>query len=121
MQLNKQVVKSVGLGLLAASAVLAPMVLFAADAQDLSGLSTNLSKQVGAAESLLKNVARLAGVGFVLAGLVKFKAHKDNPTQVALSVPITLLLIGGALVGLPSIVSTSSKTLGATETAAAAP
>lgn len=58
----------------------------------------------------LSNVAELITVGSYLAGLafsigaiMKFKQHKDNPTQVPVGTPVALVFIAAALLFLPSI------------------
>ncbi len=40
----------------------------------------------------------VAGFGFAAAGILKFKAHKDNPTQVPLGAPVALVFFGAALI-----------------------
>jgi intracellular multiplication protein IcmD len=72
----------------------------------------------GAVKGNLKNIASLitagayvAGMGFAVGAIVKFKAHKDNPTQVAISVPIAMLFIGAALLFAPSVFKTTGATL----------
>jgi intracellular multiplication protein IcmD len=53
----------------------------------------------------------VAGFGFAVAAIVKFKAHKDNPTQIAISMPIALLFVAAALIGIPSVFKTTGSTL----------
>lgn len=60
---------------------------------------------------LIKWAAYIMGVGFALAGMLKFKAHKDQPVQVPLSQPIVLLLIAAGLVGLPAVIDVMKGTL----------
>ncbi len=60
---------------------------------------------------LIKWASYIMGVGFALAGMLKFKAHKDQPVQVPLSQPIVLLLIAAGLVGLPAVVDIMKGTL----------
>lgn len=55
--------------------------------------------------------AYIAGMGFAVAAVVKFKAHKDNPTQVMISQPIVLLFVAAALMFMPSVFSSVGKTL----------
>jgi intracellular multiplication protein IcmD len=69
-------------------------------------------------QSNLSNVAKLitagayvAGMGFGVGAIVKFKAHKDNPTQVAISVPIAMLFIAAALLFVPSVFKSTGQTL----------
>lgn len=70
------------------------------------------------ATSNLQNVARLvtaasyvAGMAFAVGGIVKFKAHKDNPTQIPIGTPIALLFVGAALMFAPTVFKVSGSTL----------
>ena len=58
----------------------------------------------------MANVAKLitagsyiAGMGFGVGSIVKFKAHKDNPTQIPVGTPIALLFVAAALLFMPSV------------------
>ena len=42
---------------------------------------------------------------------MKFKAHKDNPTQVPIGTPIALSLIAALLLFLPSILGVAGETI----------
>ena len=66
----------------------------------------------------LKNIALLitaasyvAGMGFAVGAVVKFKAHKDNPTQIPIGMPVALLFVAAALLFIPSVFSSSGATL----------
>lgn len=66
----------------------------------------------------LSNIAKLitagsyvAGFGIAVAAIVKFKAHKDTPTQVHLSQPIVLLFVAAALIFIPAVFKTTGVTL----------
>lgn len=68
--------------------------------------------------SNLANIARLvtgasyvAGMAFAVGAIVKFKAHKDNPTQIPIGTPIALLFIGAALIFIPTVFRVSGSTL----------
>ena len=54
----------------------------------------------------------LAGFGFAIAGVFKFKQHKDNPQQAPLGTCIAMLLVGISLIFLPSIITVGGGTLG---------
>lgn len=73
-------------------------------AQTVTDSMTNVAKLITAA-------SYVAGVGFAMMGMLKFKAHKDNPTQVPLSQPIVLLAIAAGLVFLPNLISTGGSTI----------
>lgn len=69
-------------------------------------------------QSSFSNVAKVMtagayvmGIGFVIASLFKFKAHKDNPTQVQIGTPIALLFIGAAMIFIPSVMKTGGATV----------
>jgi intracellular multiplication protein IcmD len=53
----------------------------------------------------------VGGLGFALGAIMKFKAHKDNPTQIPVGTPIALLFIAAALIFLPTIFSSTGTTL----------
>ena len=52
-----------------------------------------------------------AGLGFAVGAILKFKAHKDNPTQIPVGTPIALLFIAAALLFMPSIFLAAGKTI----------
>ncbi len=53
----------------------------------------------------------IGGFGLVCASMFKFKAHKDNPTQVPLGTPVALFSIGVLLAFLPAILSPAGVTI----------
>lgn len=66
----------------------------------------------------LANVAKLitaasyvAGMAFAVGAVVKFKAHKDNPTQIPIGTPVALLFVGAALIFIPTVFKVSGATL----------
>lgn len=82
-----------------------------AQAQGLSDIVGNVQENVITLGPLLTIISYIAGVGFAIAGIVQFKAHKDNPTQVPLSKPLVYLGVGAALLFLPSIMATAGTTV----------
>ena len=83
---------------------------FGAMADDMTG-------QMGEFGSMLVAVAFVAGIGFVVVALFKFKQHKDNPTQVTIGTPAMLLFIGIFLIYLPNLITTGGSTVGYTSSA----
>ena len=53
----------------------------------------------------------MAGIGFAMAGILQFKAHKDNPAQVPLSKPIVYVCVGAFLLFLPQLMGTAGKSV----------
>ncbi len=73
-------------------------------AKTVTGNLSNIANLIGAA-------AYVAGIAFALTGLMKFKAHKDNPQQTPLSQPIVLIMIAAGLIFLPSMITAAGGTL----------
>lgn len=84
---------------------------FASGNQDLAAVAGTLYKNIKALSDLLTIISYIAGIAFAIAGVVQFKAHKDNPGQVPLSKPIVYLGVGAALLFLPSIITTAGSTV----------
>ncbi len=53
----------------------------------------------------------VAGLAFAIGAIMKFKQHKDNPTQITIGTPISLVFIAAALLFLPSIMSVAGFTM----------
>ena len=62
--------------------------------------------------NIVTAVSYLAGAGFIVAAIFKFKAHKDNPTQVTVGTPVMLLFVGVALLFFPAIVGEVMNSIG---------
>jgi len=88
--------------------------IFAAD--DLKTVSNRIQENIVVVANLLVIVAYVSGVGFALAGIVQFKAHKDNPAQVPLSKPLVYIAVGAFLLFLPQLLKSAGQTIfGTTE------
>ncbi len=96
------------------AAVVAGLILASdlalAEGEGLAGMADRITGSLSSVGQLILGAAMVAGIGFVLSGMVKFKAHKDNPTQVPLSAPIVLVCVGAGLIFLPSIIQTAGDT-----------
>ena len=90
-------------------------------ASSLGDVATNVSYAFSAIGQLMIAIAYVAGLGFGVAAIFKFKQHKDNPTQIPLGTPIALLVIAIALVFLPSFFSPAGETLFGKTTGAGGP
>jgi len=73
-------------------------------AQQITGSFTQLTQLITAG-------SYLAGIGFSIGAIMKFKQHKDNPTQIPVGTPIALLFIAAGLLFLPSILDVTSVTM----------
>lgn len=78
---------------------------------NLGQVASNITDSFGNLAKLITAGAYMAGIGFVMAAMLKFKAHKDNPTQIPIGTPIALLFIGAALIFLPNIFHIAGNTI----------
>lgn len=76
----------------------------AAGAVTIDTMATTIKKSIETLIEVIKYGAYIAGVGFLVGGILKFKQHKDNPTQVTVGQPIALILIAGALLFMPTLI-----------------
>lgn len=98
------------------------LVFAGAGGQNLGNIADNIRNSLSMVAKLITSVSYVAGIAFALMGMLKFKSHKDNPTQVPLSQPIVLLAISAGLVYLPSLIGTGGATVfGANAISAANP
>lgn len=95
------------------SSLLASFAVYA-QATDISGLASNIQATFIPIINLVVALCYLAGVGFTAAAIFKFKAHKDNPTQIPIGTPIMMLFVGIALLFLPEIVKDVMNSAGFT-------
>lgn len=72
--------------------------------KDISGIADVISGTFESLGKLMIAAAYLAGFGLTIAAIFKFKQHKDNPQQTPMGTPITMLLVGIALIFLPNII-----------------
>ena len=80
----------------------------------IGGMATNVAGAFKPVGQMLIGMSYLCGIGFAMAGIFKFKQHKDNPTQIPVGTPIALMFIGVALVFLPSFFKLGGETMGVT-------
>lgn len=74
-----------------------------ADDDNLGKVASTITGSFSQLAKLITAGAYMAGIGFCMASMLKFKSHKDNPTQIPIGTPIALLFIGAALIFLPNI------------------
>lgn len=77
----------------------------------IGGVATKVRGNLGAIAKLITALSYVGGMAFAIGAVAKFKAHKDNPTQIPIGTPIALLFIGAALIFIPSVFSTTGGTL----------
>jgi len=77
----------------------------------IGGVAESATSNLAAVARLITAASYVAGMAFVVGAVVKFKAHKDNPTQIPIGTPIALLFVGAALLFIPSVYKVSGSTL----------
>ena len=103
--------KKVVLGLTALAAMAASAVALAASGVGVGVIAENVTANLSSIAKLITAGSYVAGIALVVGAIVKFKAHKDNPTQIPIGTPIALLFVGVALIFAPSVFLTGGKTL----------
>ena len=98
------------LGLAAIGAMLGDYSAMQA-AVDAKGVADQVKGNFGAIADLMGGGAYLAGAGFGIQAALKFKAHNENPQQVKLSQPLTYAVVAGALLSLPTFLTTGADTM----------
>ncbi len=84
---------------------------FAGNTQGIGDIAAGVTGSFSQIGQLMIAVSYLAGIGFTIAAIFKFKQHKDNPTQIPLGTPLALLTLGIVLVFLPSFFAPAGNTL----------
>lgn len=77
----------------------------------IGDMAESINNTFSAISSLVGGAAYLFGLIFTVAGLFKFKQHRDNPQQVPIGTPFTLLGIGVLLIFLPNLITQSGDTV----------
>lgn len=80
-------------------------------AATLGSVATSITGTFAAIGKLITAGSYIAGLAFSVGAIMKFKQHKDNPTQIPIGTPISLVLIAAALLFLPSILDTVGSTM----------
>ena len=82
-----------------------------ADTVDLGTVADNVTSTFDSMAQLITAASYIAGLGFAVGSILKFKAHKDNPQQITVGVPIALMFVAAALIFLPSMFDVAGNTL----------
>lgn len=93
---------------------LSVLVLVSQDAaagQSIGNMASTITSSFTNLTKLITAGSYLAGLGFSIGAIMKFKQHKDNPTQISIGTPIALVFIAAALLFLPSILGVTGVTM----------
>ena len=82
-----------------------------ASGMSLGAVATQITGSFSTVTKVITGGSYLAGIAFAISAIMKFKQHKDNPTQIPIGTPIALLFIAAALLFLPSVLGVAGQTL----------
>lgn len=108
MTIQKKIKKFVQ-GSVSFSLILYPEGIFAVST--LGDIASNIVTSFVSIVHLITAVAYIAGIAFGMSAILKFKQHKDNPTQITVGQPLSLLLISAALVWMPMLIQSTGVSL----------
>lgn len=80
-------------------------------ASGIGAVAATAKSNLGALAQLITAGSYVAGMALGVAAIVKFKAHKENPTQTPISGGIALLFVSAALLFIPSVFTSTGGTL----------
>jgi intracellular multiplication protein IcmD len=99
------------LHLIALAFIALPLAAAFAENHTITTIASSVTTQATAITRLLSITAYVAGVGFALAGILQFKAHKENPTTTPLSKPVVMIVVAAALLFLPTVLEIAGNSL----------
>ena len=77
----------------------------------VGGMASEITSSFSQLTKLITAGSYLAGLAFSIGAIMKFKQHKDNPTQIPIGTPIALVFIAAALLFLPTILGIAGFTM----------
>ena len=94
------------------AALFVPEVVLAS--QNIGTMADNIAGNFTSLAKLITAAAYLGGLGFAVGAILKFKQHKDNPTQVPIGTPIAMLIVAASMIFLPTILGITGESIFAT-------
>ena len=79
--------------------------------ENLGDVADNLKDTFSSLAEMITAASYIAGLGFAIGAILKFKAHKDNPQQIPVGTPIALMFVAAALIFMPSMFQVAGSTL----------
>jgi intracellular multiplication protein IcmD len=83
----------------------------AAASVSLGTMASSITGTFTAVGNLITAGSYVGGLAFSIGAIMKFKQHKDNPTQITIGTPIALVFISAALLFLPTILNVTGSTM----------
>jgi len=102
--------KKLFIGIVALTLLIAGTSAFAA-VSGIGSVAATVTGNFANLARLITAASYVAGLALAVGAIFKFKAHKDNPTQIPIGTPIALLFVAAALLFLPSVLKSTGSTL----------
>ena len=77
----------------------------------VGNMASSITSSFSSLTKLITAGSYLAGLAFSIGAIMKFKQHKDNPTQITIGTPIALVFIAAALLFLPTSLGIAGFTM----------
>lgn len=71
----------------------------------------NLLLPVGAFASIIYSMCYVLGAAFIMGSMIRFKEHRQNPSQTPISRPIAIFIFGLVFIVIPIIAKLSSSSI----------
>lgn len=104
-------VKALSISFMMLGALFSGMASADSNSMDIGTIADNVTSTFDGIAKLITAASYVAGLGFAVGSILKFKAHKDNPQQITVGVPIALMFVAAALIFLPSMFNVAGDTL----------
>jgi hypothetical protein len=76
----------------------------------LGQIATNIQNQFGGIAYMISGAAYILGATFIIGGVFKLKAHKENHQQTHISIPFIMMTVGALFMYLPIYVQSIGGT-----------
>ena len=83
----------------------------AAGGRTIGSVAATITESFRSLAKLITAASYIAGLAFSIGAIMKFKQHKDNPTQTPIGAPIGLLVVAAALLFMPSVMGMAGATM----------
>ena len=85
--------------------------LAGAEVRTLGDVARTITESFEDITRLITAGSYLAGLGFSIGAIMKFRQHKDNPSQIPVGTPIAMLFVASCMLFLPSILGVTGASL----------
>ena len=77
----------------------------------IGDMAALITKSFANIAKLITALSYVGGIGFALGSVMKFRQHKDNPTQIPVGTPIAMLFIASALLFFPVVLNMTGMSI----------